>query len=622
MCGLTILINQKNLQVDQEYLKKMNDLIQHRGPDGEGEFFDHHLAMAHRRLAIIDLDPRSNQPMRGPDDLVVSYNGEIYNYIELKKELESLGYSFKTESDTEVLLLAYHCWGKQCLEKLNGMFAFAIFDPLKNELFVARDRFGIKPVYFSQIGDYFSVVSEIKQLTALPDWKAVMNEKRAFEYLVYGYVATSEQTMFNGVFELKAGHYLSYCLKKHNYEISKWYFLENRVAETKKKTFKNVYKEYKNRFVDAVKIRLRSDVQVGSCLSGGMDSSSIVCVADTLNQKKKSAQKQFTISSCFENKKYDEQEFIDVVTEATNTENIKVFPSDEDLFKKIDEIIWYQDEPFGSTSIFAQYSVFEAAKKQNLKVMLDGQGADEQLAGYHSFFIPHLYEDFCKLNLKTLVQELYFLKKRHAVSYLSVFLKLVFILMMNTVNKNIFEKIKRVILFSWKSKWLNKSVVSSKNIDRKNVESFSFEQLSTTSLPSLLHYEDRSSMMHSIESRVPFLDYRLVEFTVALNKKYKIKNGITKHVLREGLAEFLPDKIKNRVCKLGFVTSEKEWLIKNRKHILSVLNREWPDFINKEKFLKYVNRTLGSDKAIDFTIWRYYCFQKWCEVFSVSFQKI
>ena len=374
----------------------MTNVIEHRGPDGEGFYHGHQFAFGHRRLAIIDLDERSNQPMCGRDELVITYNGEVYNYIELRDELVKHGYNFKTESDTEVILAAYHFWGKACLDKFNGMWSFAIFDPRKNEVFVARDRFGIKPLYYTRVGENMGFASEIKQFTTLPNWQAKANQEQLFRFIVGGELDTTNKTMFEGVFQVLGGHCGIYNLDDHSFQIDQWYSLEESIKklEQNAESASNIFKSI---FEDSVRLRLRSDVNVGSCLSGGMDSSAIVTMMDDLLKHNNGKTVQHTISSCFEDKAYDEQEYIDEVLKYTNTKGHKVFPNEDDLFKNIDKMIWHQDEPFGSTSIFAQWTVFDKAKKENLKVMLDGQGADEQLAGYSSFsvhYVAKVYDHF------------------------------------------------------------------------------------------------------------------------------------------------------------------------------------------------------------------------------------
>ena len=227
MCGITVVISQNDHPVDGSIIQPMTDAIKHRGPDGEGFYYGKNFAFGHRRLAIIDLDERSNQPMTGVDDLVITYNGEIYNYIELKDELIKQGYEFKTESDTEVVLSAYHYWGAECLDKFNGMWAFAIYDSRDNSIFISRDRFGIKPVYFTHSNGKFAIISEIKQLTKLKGWEANLNHQIAFDFLSRGYLDHNNETFFENVYKLMPGHFMKYNLSTHQYNIKQWYHLNN-----------------------------------------------------------------------------------------------------------------------------------------------------------------------------------------------------------------------------------------------------------------------------------------------------------------------------------------------------------------------------------------------------------
>ena len=614
MCGISVLINKDNQSLEQDLIQKMTDTIHHRGPDGEGFFHGDNFAFGHRRLAIIDLDERSNQPMKGLDGLVITYNGEVYNYIELRDELKEQGYDFSTESDTEVILAAYHCWGKECLHRFNGMWAFAIYDPRTNQIFAARDRFGIKPLYYSVVGSYLAFASEIKQFTSLPNWSAKANHNLLFDFIVGGKLDQSEFTMFDGVKQVPGGCCLEYKLESHTYCIQRWYDLSKSYEKNTLYSDKKAGDKFLELLTDSVNLRLRSDVKVGSCLSGGMDSSSIVVIMHELLSKSLSSFSQHTVSSCFENKKYDEQEYIDAVNEKTKATPHKVFPSDKALFDSIENIIWYQDEPFGSTSIFAQWTVFEEARAQGLKVMLDGQGADEQLAGYQSFFVPLLKDAITKFNPFLALKICKALSHHHNVNSKKLLINALYHCCPMRIKK-IVTNLKHKRLHSW----LNKNAFKLDPNPMKNLRKFSVLQLIKTSLPSLLHYEDRSSMAKSIEARVPFLDYRLVEFVLSLENNQKIKEGITKHVLREGLKDLLPEKVLTRVDKLGFVTEEEKWMRANSETVLSVLDNEWPDYIDGKKLLAYVKDLLESDKSFDFLIWRLFCVQMWRQRFDVCF---
>jgi asparagine synthase (glutamine-hydrolysing) len=367
------------------------DIVAHRGPDGRGwQVFESPagpVALGHRRLAIIDVTDAGLQPMTdasGRFHLV--FNGEIYNYIELREELRAKGEVFLTESDSEVLLRAYAVWGDACLNRLRGMFAFLIWDARERRMFAARDRYGIKPLYLARSDSSYAFGSEIKQLLGMPGVSGRMNIARVHDFLASGMSDHTSETMFDGVTQVRAGECVTVETGRGRpvATIRRWYPARaGHVAMTEA--------EAANRFhellVDSVKLHLRSDVRVGSCLSGGLDSSSIVCLMAGLMPPGRHVN---TVSACYAEKSVDEKPFMDMVVRHAGTEPHFVYPRADDVFQKASDITWHQDEPFGSTSIFAQWCVFGEAHRAGLKVMLDGQGADEQLAGYHFAFPYYL----------------------------------------------------------------------------------------------------------------------------------------------------------------------------------------------------------------------------------------
>ena len=385
MCGISGIIDQTKQPVAPDKIKRMNDLIAHRGPDDEGFFFGKNFALGHRRLAIIDLSKDGHQPMTYRDKFTITYNGEIYNYLELRADLEKEGYRFQSKTDTEVILAAYAKWGKECVEHFNGMWAFAIHDRANNIIFCSRDRFAIKPFYYTTIRNRFCFGSEIKQFTAVPGWRPVMNSLRIFDFLNHAMLDHTEETMFSGVHQLRGGHNLIYNLSSHSYTTRRWYALESQISQLAIGE-EEASDRFLDLFTDSVRLRLRSDVKVGSCLSGGLDSSAIVCIMNELLKADEKIGSQETVSSCYDISAVDEKKFIEAVTWQTQVKSHYVFPRFEDLFSSLKKLLWHQDEPFSTTSIFAQWHVFAEAKRNGLTVMLDGQGADEYLVGYHRFF--------------------------------------------------------------------------------------------------------------------------------------------------------------------------------------------------------------------------------------------
>jgi asparagine synthase (glutamine-hydrolysing) len=389
MCGISLLINTRNQPVSNQLIFEMNNKVIHRGPDGEGFHIANNFAMGHRRLSIIDLSEAGKQPMKKGDDWII-FNGMIYNFVELRKELESWGHEFNSLTDTEVLLAACQQWGINAFKKLNGMWAFAWYRAAKKEIILCRDHFGIKPLYYTHSGDFFAAASEIKQFTVLPEFQSTLNKSTAVNFLVNGSLNYGDQTFFEGVQELKGGQYLTYNLISHKSTVQQWYNLPEASVE-KEVSMDEAIKNIRNLFEDSVRIRMRSDVAVGSCLSGGIDSTAIVSV---LNAKNLCAENFATVTSCYKNKKFDEQVYSDVVTKKTGFTALKVFPDLNNLFdlQHMDKMIYHQDQPFSTASHYSEYEVFRTAYRNNLTVMLDGQGSDEFFCGYDEFFVTYLRE--------------------------------------------------------------------------------------------------------------------------------------------------------------------------------------------------------------------------------------
>lgn len=670
----------------------MTDIISHRGPDGEGFYiadsnqekilggnntkydqaaisqpksiynpegnitdhldFELKLGLGQRRLAILDLSPLGQQPLAVANgNYWICYNGEVYNHAEIRQELEGLGYSFISHTDTEVILTAYQEWGKGCLSKFNGMFAFLIYDKLNNKLFIARDRFGIKPLYYhqDQHGIYFA--SEIKQFTVLPDWKAKLNHQRAFDFLVHGLIDHTCETLLQNVYQLRGGEFAEInlyqlpILQENGLVRQQWYELKDKsqccvsshphtqkekcVLTQNKQDYAKACADFRNIFIDAVKLHLKADVEVGSCLSGGLDSSAIVSVmakryAETAHD---SNTKIKTFSACSQHKAFDESEYIHTVVEETKVTPFYCYPELVNLFAAVRKITWYQDEPFGSTSIYAQWQVFELAQHQHLKVMLDGQGADEALAGYHGLYFQTLLNQFLEQGkLGKFVKELYLLHKIHGFNFKLGILKAILSLFPHQI-KNMVGKLygKQQYLINWlnpdKLKYKIIDPFIATGLDKSNIKNTLYSQLVYNNLPMLLHWEDRNSMAHSIESRVPFLDHRLVEFIYALPDDYKISNGITKRILRDGLNGIIPDRIKMRMTKLGFVTPEEVWVRESSdlfRRELELAITKSQGILCREQVLQIFSEVVDKKRPFDFWLWRIISFGQWLDLFKVE----
>lgn len=627
MCGIAAIYSQE--PISEKWIKDMTDLIEHRGPDGEGRksFLNNRLWLGHRRLSIIDLSNAGHQPMSYSNGRYwITYNGEIYNYLELKDELKAKGYNFHSHSDTEVILAAYAEWGEQCLQRFNGMWSFIIFDQYEQTLFAARDRFGVKPLYywFSPKG-FLAFASEIKQFTCLPGWNAKMNGQRVYDFLNWGLTNHTAETMFKDIYQIRGGQAVLLKLKKGKsifekkaLDIYTWYELKPKPFNG---SIEDAAKQFRDLFIDSVKLRLRADVVVGSCLSGGLDSSSIVCVANDILNKLGKKDLQKTFSACAHEKKYDERNFIDIVVQERNIEAHYTYPSLDDLFPQLERLTWHQDEPFGSTSIYAQWEVFKLASNNNVKVILDGQGADEQLAGYHGFFAPRYAGLFKSLKIVELLQEISVADRIHAHGKMFA-IKLI---ADSLLPESIRQKIKKV---NDSPEWLNMEKLGAVKQDpfvqigakATTIRQLSSAQLTHSNLPMLLHWEDRDSMAHSVESRLPFLDYRLVEFTLGLPDEYKLSKGITKKVLREGMKGILPEEIRMRMYKLGFVTPEEVWIRDKASDVFLDKVRNAVAVSNgilNDKVIEKARRIVEGKESFSFYIWRIISFGEWVKKFNV-----
>ncbi len=638
MCGIFGILNLESEMKDVTTFEKMSRSLTHRGPDDKGyvffelkgnqrffsskevtndipvRFFEGLLVLGHRRLSIIDLSPAGHQPMSNEtEDIWIVYNGEIYNYQELTEELRRKGHIFRSKSDTEVILHAYEEWGVECLRHFNGMWAFALWDRNRKKLFCAKDRFAIKPFYYYIQGQRFIFASEIKAILQDPDVQRYPNDKRVYDYLAYGYLDHTNETFFKDVYQLRGAHYLVLDIQRGNFELEIHPYWD--LTPKKEEITDHFDDRFLELFQDSVRLHLRSDVPVGTCLSGGLDSSSIVSVSKRFFN----STVHKTFSSCFDDKKYDERDFIMTVVESTQSEAHYVFPKAEDLLAEIEDLIWYQDEPFGSTSIFAQWSVFKSAKLNEVKVILDGQGADELLGGYHPYFGVYLAELMKRFQWRQFLQEYLKIKRVHGYSNDWLIRHLIFFL----IPRQWLGRVRKQILLQ-QGKWINfddyhqeerAAPRKFKNIFLEEL----YQSLMAVRLPALLHYEDRNSMAHSIEARVPFLDYRLVEFVFSLPMDQFIQGGMTKVVLRKAMDGILPEKIRARKDKIGFATPEEIWFRTSlRVHINDILcSRSFEEriYFNVKEVKKAFKGHCEGRMNMSSTIWRLVNLELWLRTF-------
>lgn len=663
MCGIGALFATREDAAIPPGIVAFTDCIRHRGPDDEGlvcfttgraapyggpdtpaavyasaypaapaTAYDGDLPdgtvalLAHRRLSIIDLSVAGHQPMTTPDRRHwIVFNGEIYNYVELRAELERLGYQFFSRTDTEVILAAYREWGRDCLHRFNGMWALVIYDREKDRIFAARDRFGVKPIYYWRSpSGVLAFASEIKQFAALPGWRAVANPRRVYDYLVSAFLDHTEETLFAGVHQLRGGEAVEQDrgALENGLAVYRWYTVPRSEFDG---SFDSAAIRFRELFTDAVRLRLRADVPIGSCLSGGLDSSSIVCTANDLLAQEEGDCTQKTFSACSEIPRFDEREYVDEVVRSREVEAFYTYPGVEQLLNDLDLLIHHQDEPFGSTSIYAQWSVFELARKQGITVMLDGQGADEQLCGYPLFFRARLGGLLRSGDVRRFVMEIREIQRTSGVPVRRLIIDSTFYALPAWLRRPAQRFLSQTAFYP---RWLDRDMLGLPPDytlpplpEARSANDLSLAQLFHTSLPSLLHWEDRNSMAHSIESRVPFLDYRLVEFVLSLPEEYRLCMGTTKRVLRSGLDGVIPDRIRDRRDKMGFVTAEEDWVRAQYTDQFRALLESAVGSTHgllKEEVIEEFERVLSGQEEYSSLLWRMICLGRWMALFNVK----
>lgn len=601
MCGIAGIINFKPQSLDENDIRIMLKAMKYRGPDDEGTFVENHIGIGNVRLRILDLSPLGHQPMFDVSQrYVIAYNGEIFNYIELREELKKKGYQFKSNTDTEVVLNSFIEWGEACLNKFNGMWAFSIYDKKTKNIFIARDRFGIKPIYYYLDENRFVFASVIPAILSILDNKYSLNKQAIFEYLVLNRTDQTDDTFFSEINKLKHGH----LIKIHNSKVTfaRWYNLKENI----KNPFNNS-DEFGETLSSAIRLRLRSDVPVGVCLSGGLDSSSIVsillndCNSRNLN----------TFSAVYGKGQFgDESYYISEFKPYIDNMHF-VFPSSKTFFSDIAQFMKAHGEPVLSTSPYAQFKVMELAKDY-VTVTLDGQGADEQLAGYHYFFGFYFKDLLMQLRILKFLKEIYKSKNNHIYSGLRTFL---YFLLPDNLRVRIQISQKGYIKKDFIKQYISKNqttnnVYGLKSLRDSLVDHFEYK------LEHMLKYEDRNSMWFSLESRVPFLDYRLVERTLALSEDMIINDGMTKFILRQAMKGKLPNKIRNRKDKIGFNTPADKWFRSKifENLIKDIINEGYffsTGILNKKKAFELYSKHLTMQIDISREIWKWLNLELW-----------
>jgi asparagine synthase (glutamine-hydrolysing) len=567
MCGICGIVKFNGGPPDQQLIRRMMDAIRHRGPNDEGLLTDDKVGLGFLRLSIIDLSSLGHQPMYSADKrYAIVFNGEVYNYLELRDELVKKGYQFHSKTDTEVLLNSYIEWGEECLNRFNGMWAFVIYDRVKQQLFCARDRFGVKPFYYYHTKEQFVFASEIPALLAALDKKPAVNDEALFDYMVYNRTDQSERTFFNEIKKLQHSHTLTLNIKEGAVKPARWYDLKNVLRSSKPFCSPESFRET---FNSAVKLRLRSDVPVGVCLSGGLDSSSITStLLSSFNRNDIN-----TFSAVYEKGQIgDESEFINEFRPYIQKMNF-VTPTADSLYADLQGFVGTHAEPFPTTSIYAHYKVMELAQK-HVVVTLDGQGADEEMGGYPYFFGFYYKELIKQFRFLKLSRELKGYWSNHHSTY--AYKTLLYFLLPGGIKKSLRVREKGYLTKDFSNQefhsLINSELYSSESLNAALYNHFEYK------LEHLLKWQDLNSMRFSIEARVPFLDYRLVEGLLTIKPDKLISGGMTKMILRNAMTGILPEKIRMRKDKVGFETPQNEWF--KTKKFQTLIN----DILHSESF--------------------------------------
>lgn len=641
MCGIAGIVQFNKRKIESQTLLSINFTLRDRGPDDLGflgwsnttsieltrnpqKLQNPWLALIHRRLSILDLSPSGWQPMGTPDGrYYIIFNGEIYNYLELQTELQALGHTFYSQSDTEVLLKAYAQWGKQSLTRFVGMFAFAILDTQKRQLFLARDFFGIKPLYYTCFPQGFAFASEIKALLTLPQVNRQLHPQLLYNYLRYGQIDHGSQTLFADIKQIPPAHYLEIPLDDPQLPtpIRYWQIDLNQRLDL---PYETATTQLRDLFLENISLHLRSDVPVGAALSGGIDSSSIVM---SMRHLQGSNLQLHTFSHITNDLATNEEPWIDLVGKSAQATIHKSQPQPEELIGDLEHLIQIQDQPFGSTSIYAQYRVFRLAQQTGIKVMLDGQGADELLGGYRPYIAARLASLFRQGKWQGAYQLWHKAAQLPDTSLSQLLIRTGGFLIPSNWEAPARKLVGKEQIPHWfNRKWLNQQGITPQLFPRRTSPEVLRETLAQdlqSSLLSLLRYEDRNSMAHSIESRVPFLTPSLVTFLLSLPEEFLIApDGTSKAIFRQAMRGIVPDLILDRKDKIGFATPEKNWLQTLYPWVSTILSSETaleiPAF-QATAMQREFEQVLAGRKPFTFQIWRWVNFICWVEQFSTSF---
>lgn len=641
MCGIAGILSQA--KVNASSLVSMTEAMAHRGPDDEGYFLvtengsslfcrgedtireksglrhvgtvhePLRLGLSHRRLSIIDLSPSGHQPMTGARDLTIVFNGEIYNYIELREELKKLGHQFLTDSDTEVILISYQQWGASCVEKFRGMWAFALHDGAKKELFLSRDRFGIKPFYYVSKTGFFAFASEIKALFRVDGIKPRLQKRAFLQYVTYGATDDSAGILFEDVRSLPPGHNMTVSMDTLQCSLTGYYRLEDSypgLAATQGNETGS-FRQYLNASLD---LHLRSDVPVGVCLSGGLDSSYIASyIAGKISP---APMKSFT--AAYHVKNIDESPYaVKVCDQYRNIERNLTYPGIRTFWDEIDRQIYHHDLPFHSTSMFAQWEVFKLAQEQGIKVVMNGQGSDELLGGYYNNAGIFLIDLMRSMKLGAFLHEYRGLKENFSPHVCQDMARAAYAFLPSPLKQFARQRFRigaNYLSADFRHEYSDLKPPDNTASDYRRL----CIRMVYFGLQQLLRYEDRISMAFSIESRVPFLDHPFAEFCIGLDSGWKYRDGWSKYILRQASVPIVPKEVVWRKDKMGFLTPQAQWRRELHSKIAEyVAGRDLPPMFDRRAVDQILEQDLSRPADLS-AFWSLIILLKWFDVFNVS----
>jgi len=629
MCGIAAILKLSGISCSKNVVNLMRDEVAYRGPDDYGSAFfsrkgsaltevppscsSWDVGLGHRRLSILDLSPTGHQPMVYRDRYWIVYNGEVYNYVELRIELERLGHIFRSTSDTEVILAAYAEWGTDCFARFRGMWGLIILDCAKNEIVLCRDRMGIKPLYIWKAPHLIAIASEIKQFVRIPEFKPRLNPAAAAEYLQTSYEDPT-RSFFQDVQPIRAGSWLRIPLDTLAPSEPENYWHPDRV-QARVTDAKEAGRLFVEKARECVRIHLRSDVPVGCALSGGLDSSSLALLINELRNGETDPLHTFSVT--FPGHPVDEREYADAVVANLRASPHYVTPDPIEFLEDLDRFLWIQDEPVGSFSMYAGYCLSRLTRQWQVPVTLNGQGGDEIFSGYWETYFLHLrdlWKQGCFLDLAS-----------HFGGALAGSGNPALINQVPAMLRRYWTRINPPIQVRFRNSRVKNNGDVLKNVLALDPRARRLREIRTMFLPQLLKWDDRNAMAFSIESRYPFLDHELIELCLSFAPEILYRHGWTKYPLRLGLNTLLPSKIRDRRSKFGFLAPQDSWLCGSlRPHFETWLKTDRPiwGYLERSDIEHLAKRTWESGAKRDEeckNLFRIFLFDRWLDVFGVEY---